>query len=36
MKKLESITGRIGNGFYEKAAIWEETFCNFWSREVLN
>ena len=27
MRKLESISGRIANGFYEKAAISEE---NFW------
>ena len=27
MRKLESIPGRIANGFYEKAAIWEENFA---------
>ena len=27
MTNLESISGRIANGFYEKAPIWEENFA---------
>ena len=29
MTNLESISGRIANGFYEKAPIWEENFAIF-------
>ena len=36
MIKLERISGRIANGFFEKSVICDESFCNFWSPEVLN